>query len=206
MADSRPDIRSGRVWSDQMDDLPYDRDSAGIETKPDLEAEYTSASSSSNSSPDLPSSSKAQPVAVTKEPRSGYRQCWGFLPHWKRLPMGMKWLMLVCGLLAVGAVTTWFLVPHLISKARLEKERLAKLEAAKLNTENAVHRRASMVALPGDSSETSLSIVMPSPTVTTPVYIFSDPAQTTFLTKARVAMSTDGVVSPVSPVPSMGVN
>ncbi|OQE29315.1 hypothetical protein PENFLA_c004G03630 [Penicillium flavigenum] len=203
MADAQPDIRSGRVWSYQMDDLPYDRDSVGIETKPDLEAEYTSASSSSNSSPDLPSSSKAQPVAVTKEPRSGYRQCWGCLPHWKRLPMGVKWLMLVCGLLAVGAVTTWFLVPHLIGKARLEKERLAKLEAAKLSTENAVHRRASIVARPGDSSETSLSIALPSPTVTAPIYIFSDPAQTTLLTKARVTVSTDGIASQVL---SMGVN
>lgn len=117
--------------------------------------------------------------------------------------MGMKWLILVCGLLAIGVVTTWFIVPHLIGKARIEKERLAKLEAGKLNTENSMHRRAPIVALPGDSSETSLSIAMPSPVVTTPIYIFSDPAQTTFLTKAHIAVSTDGVASPVL---SMGVN
>ncbi|KAJ5486726.1 hypothetical protein N7530_001026 [Penicillium desertorum] len=202
---AQTDIRSDRVWSYQMDDdLPYNRDSVGIETKPSLEVEHASASSSSNSSPDLPSSSKSQPVAVTKEPRSGYRQCWGFLPHWKRLPRLMKWIMLVSALLGVGVVTTWFLVPHLIGEARLKKERLAKLEAAKLNTENAVHRRASIVALPGDSSETPLSISMLSPTVTAPIYIFSDPPQTTFLTQARVTVYTDGVASPV---PSMnGVN
>jgi hypothetical protein len=115
----------------------------------------------------------------------------------------MKWIMLVSALLGVGVVTTWFLVPHLIGEARLKKERLAKLEAAKLNTENAVHRRASIVTLPGDSSETPLSIAMPFPTVTAPIYIL-DPPQTTFLTQARVTVSTDGVASPV---PSMnGVN
>ncbi|CAI7648390.1 unnamed protein product [Penicillium discolor] len=184
MTDAQSDMRSDRVWSYQMDDILAD-------------AEYTSASSSSTSSSGLPSTPKTQSVAVIKQPRSGYRHCWGGWAHWKRLPTELRWLLVTFSLVVVTGVTGWFGGSYLVAKNRIEKERLIKLDAG-----NALHRRASITALPSESSVIPRSTATPSPSVTAPIYVFTDPARNTFFTKVRVATSTNGVVSPT---PSMGV-
>lgn len=166
--------------------------------KPNVDTETPSASSFSDSSLGLSSSPKIQSVAVTKQPRSGYRHCWGCWAHWKRLPTAMRWLLVIFGLIAVTVVTAWFVGSHLAAKDRIEKERLAKLQIVKPGAENAIHQRALITALPGDSSEISLSTATSSLIVTAPMPIFTDPARNTF----RIAMSTNGVASPA---PSMGV-
>ncbi|KAJ5399493.1 hypothetical protein N7465_009982 [Penicillium sp. CMV-2018d] len=175
-----------------MDDL-----STSHPEKLNMDAEYTSASSSSKSSSDLPSTPKTQSVVVIKQPRSGYKHCWGCWAHWKRLPTGLRWLLVIFGLVVVIGVTGWFGGSYLATKNRIEKERLAKLDAG-----NAVHRRASIMALPSESSVIPLSTAAPSPSVTAPIYVFTNPARNTFLTKVRVATFTSGVVSPTA---SMGV-
>ncbi|KAJ5508182.1 hypothetical protein N7527_010325 [Penicillium freii] len=175
-----------------MDDL-----SNNHPEKLDMDAEYTSASSSSKSSSDLPSTSKDQSVVAIKQPRNGYKHCWECWAHWKRLPTGMRWLLVIFVLVVVIGVTGWFGGSYLATKNRIEKERQAKLDAG-----NAVHRRASIMALPSESSVIPLSTAAPSPSVTAPIYVFTNPARNTFLTKVRVATFTNGVVSPT---PSMGM-
>ncbi|CRL18059.1 unnamed protein product [Penicillium camemberti] len=192
MTDAQSDMRSDRVWSHQMDDLL-----AGHPEKLNMDAEYTSASSSSRSSSDLPSTPKTQSVAVIKQPRSGYKHCWGCWAHWKRLPTGMRWLLVIFSLVVVIGVTCWFGGSYLAAKSRIKKERLARLDAG-----NALHRRASIMALPSESYLLPVPTAKPSPSVTAPIYVFTDPARNTFLTKVRVATSTNGVVSPA---PTMGV-
>ncbi|KAJ9482169.1 hypothetical protein VN97_g11273 [Penicillium thymicola] len=162
-----------------------------------MDAEYTSASTSSKSSSDLPSTPKTQSVAVIKQPRSGYKHCWGDWAHWKRLPEGIRWLLVISSFVIVICVTGWFGGSYLAAQNRIEKERLEKLDAG-----NALHQRASVMTLPSESSVIPLSTAAPSPSVTAPIYVFTDPARNTFLTKVRVATSTNGVVSPA---PSMGV-
>ncbi|OQE04104.1 hypothetical protein PENSOL_c001G06941 [Penicillium solitum] len=162
-----------------------------------MDAEYTSASSSSKSSSDLPSTPKTQSVAVIKQPRSGYKHCWGGWAHWKRLPTGLRWLLVIFSFVVVMGVTGWFGGSYLAAKNHIEKERLVKLDPG-----NALHRRASIMALPSESSVIPRSTATPSPSVTAPIYVFTDPARNTFFTKVRVATSTNGVVSSA---PSMGV-
>jgi hypothetical protein len=102
MADAQTDIRSDRVWSHQISLVllniltvwkiihlmrPHSvRSNIGLSIRHrSLEAEYASASS-----PELPSS-KAQPVAVAKDRRSGYRLhdisfgFFGFAQHTNRM-------------------------------------------------------------------------------------------------------------------------
>ncbi|CAI7638316.1 unnamed protein product [Penicillium crustosum] len=124
-----------------------------------MDAEYTSASSSSKSSFDLPSTPKTHLVVI---------------------------------LVATG----WFGGSYLAAKNRIEKKRLAKLDAG-----NALHWRALIMALPSESSVIPRSTAIPSPSVTIPIYVFTDPARNTFLTKVCVVTSTNGVVSLA---PSMG--
>ena len=162
-----------------------------------MDAEYTSVSSSSKPSSDLPSTPKPQSVVVIKQPRSGYKHCWGFWAHWKRLPTGMRWLLVIFGLVVVIGVTGWFGGSYLATKNRVEKQSLANLDAR-----NDLQRRASIMALPSESSVNPRSTAAPSPSVAAPIYIFTDPARNTFVTKVRVATFTNGVVSPT---PSMGV-
>ncbi|CAI7655419.1 unnamed protein product [Penicillium glandicola] len=186
-----------------MNELSYDQASVNMETglthpaKPSFDIAYSSTSSSSSSTFDPPSLPSVQSVAVTQQPRKGYRNCWGCWPHWKPLPTGFILLLVGIGLVAILGITSWFLVPHLTAKDCIKKERLAKIDA-----ENAIHQRASIMALPGDYSEVSLSTATPFPFMTVPIHVFTDPAQTTVLTKTRVAMSTDSVAFPA---PSMGV-
>ncbi|KAJ5209399.1 hypothetical protein N7449_003778 [Penicillium cf. viridicatum] len=156
-----------------------------------MDVEYTSASSASISSSDLPSTPKTQSVAVIKQPRSDYKHCWGGWAHWKRLPTGMRWLLVIFSLVVVISVTGWFGGSYLAAKNHIEKESLAKLDAG-----NALHRRASIMALPSESSVIPLSTTTLSPSVTAQIYVFKDPARNTFLIKVRVATSTNGVVSP----------
>ncbi|KAJ5943681.1 hypothetical protein N7516_003849 [Penicillium verrucosum] len=192
MTDAQSDRRSNRVWSYEMDDL-----SDGHPEKLNMDAEYTSTSTSSKSSSDLPSTPRTQSVAVIKQPRSGYKHCWGSWVHWTRLPEGIRWLLVVSSFVIVICVTGWFGGSYLAAQNRIEKERLAKLDAG-----NALHRRASVMTLPSESSVIPLSTAAPSTSVTAPIYVFTDPARNTFLTKVRAATSTNGVVSPT---PSMGV-
>ncbi|KAJ5513701.1 hypothetical protein N7463_003253 [Penicillium fimorum] len=113
-------------------------------------------SSSANSSFDLPSPPNAQSVAVIRQLGNRGTHCWAYWDSWKLPPTVVKW------------VST--------SKHHIEKERVVNINTTKLNYENAIHQRASTIALPGDSSELSLSTANPSPIVTAVIYIFTDPA------------------------------
>ncbi|KGO77531.1 hypothetical protein PITC_059710 [Penicillium italicum] len=109
--------------------------------------------------------------------------------------MGMRWRWVGFGLVAVMGATAWFASFNLSAKIRIEKEKLAKLETAKPDTENAIHQRAMIKSVPGYSSKISLSTATSYPVVTAPIWIFPDPARATFSTKVRIAMSTNGVAS-----------
>lgn len=96
----------------------------------------------------------------------------------------MRLLLVEFGLVAFLCVTAWFNGSNLLAKNHIE---MAKLEVAKPDAESPIHQRVLIMALPGQSSEISLCAAAWSPTVTTPVEILTDPAQTNFLSKVRVA-------------------
>ncbi|KAJ5835414.1 hypothetical protein N7447_001440 [Penicillium robsamsonii] len=209
MAYARTDIQSDSEWAYQMDDLSYGRYFVDTEAdlahpeKLNIEAEYTSGSSSSNSSSanssfDLPSRPNAQSVAVTRQLGNRDRHSWAYWDSWKLPPTVVKWVLVGFLLLApIGLMIVGCLVTPQTSKDHIEKERVVNINTTKLNYENAIHQRAAIMALPGNSSGISLS------TATAVIYIFTDPVRTTFLTKARVATSTNGAFP--APSPSMGV-
>jgi hypothetical protein len=163
------------------------------------ESSYSSPaeSSSSPSSPTAPT--KDEPASKTKKPRNNCTDCFGCWANWKTLPRDFRWILVGVGLFAVTFLVVFWVVIIVTGKARLKKEKLAKIEIERLNATDGIVQPAPVMVLAAASPHMSLPTPLTTPTITVPVSLATVPARTTFVTKVRGPHSSNGVRYPASP-------
>lgn len=160
--------------------------------------ENPSAFGSGTSNSNLPSLPTAQPAAKTKTTKAPRKKwdCFGFWPHWKRLPRSLRWILIVLGIFVYGFVAVFGVISWKTGKARIEKEEQRQREIERLDVGNALTQQVSVMALAGRFSEISLPPAMTLPIVISPTPFTTAPARRTFLTHVHITMSTNGINLP----------